>query len=329
MPISPSVTRNPLTDLRNTIVLSPAAKKQNLRNDSFEKDGHPPSPPTQAVAAAAAASVSATAKTSAASDKSQQQSNFEEILIREWLKLPQSNFCIHYDLGETKTYRHPPAKNLLGFSMLQMAVNKCPFELKMQELKYILNEKFPDGAGLLYIREIFEPGDSEYNRLPEVIRVTSLQQHQVSRLRVMIVDQNLQDVMIPTLGFYERLPLGAICNVVDHFDHWKNVYGKLRDHKAKFNQLFSFTYALHKFDGWLYQMSRGLGRSKMVAGLATRWKNLFNSRTLEELNVDEEFSYPAIQALLQSFKKKVEAAPTFGDPRLFFSWESQSHPNGF
>jgi hypothetical protein len=293
--------RTPLPTAKNSMV--PPAKKQRIETTPAAKEG----PPSKVVRAATKVNVT--------------RPSFEQILIRDWLKLPQSIFCIHYDLGRTKTYRHSPSESTIGFSMLQMAAYKCPFELKMQELKYILNAKHPDGAGLLYIREIFEPCDPEYRHLPGTIKVLSLTQDQVSRLRVMIVDEKLQDVMVPTLAFYDRLPYDAIGNVVDHFEHWKVKYAKVRDYRTKFNQIFSFTYALHKFDAWMLRMDRGLGRSRMVAGLAMRWKNLFSSRTPEELNIDDEFSYPALQLLLQSFKDKVESAPTWGDPGMIFKYD--------
>mmetsp|Transcript_100169 Transcript_100169/g.150171 ORF Transcript_100169/g.150171 Transcript_100169/m.150171 type:complete len:356 (+) Transcript_100169:104-1171(+) len=294
-----STLRTPLSSANTNV--APPAKKQRLDTASGKK-GRP-------------------SKVPAATNVNVTRPSFEQILIRDWLKLPQSSYCIYYDLGQTRTYRYSPTESTIGFSMLQMAAYKCPFELKMQELKYVLNAKHPDGAGLLYIREIFEPCDPEYRNLPGMIKVTSLTKEQVCRLRVMIVDEKLQDVMVPTLAYYDRLPYDAIGNVVDHFEHWKVKYAKVRDYRAKFNEIFSFTYALHKFDAWMLRMDRGLGRSRMVAGLAMRWKNLFSSRTPEELNIDDEFSYPALQLLLQSFKAKVEGAPTWRDPRMIFKYD--------
>ena len=70
----------------------------------------------------------------------------------------------------------------------------------------------------------------------------------------------------------------------------------------------------------MYRMERGWGRQRMVEGLAIRWKNLLNNRTPEGLGLDLEFSYPAVAALLHSFKQKVEHAPTFGDPPMIFKY---------
>jgi hypothetical protein len=69
-----------------------------------------------------------------------------EILIKQWLTLPQSQFGIHYELGSTKTYMNPPTLDQNGISILHMAANKCSFELRMQKLRYVLNSKYPTGA---------------------------------------------------------------------------------------------------------------------------------------------------------------------------------------
>jgi hypothetical protein len=209
-------------------------------------------------------------------------------------------------------------------AILQMAVNKCPFELKMQELKSVLSTKYPTGAGLVYVREVFEPQDPEYGppwQLGSTVDVTSITQEQMSRLRLMICDEKRREVMLSYLSFYGKLPYESACNVVDHFDAFKKKYSKVRDHRVKFNRIFCFTFCLKKFDGWMYRMERGWGRSRMVEGLATRWKNLLNSRTPQELGLDTEFSFLAVKTLLQSFKVKVELAPTYGDPRMVFKYE--------
>jgi hypothetical protein len=243
--------------------------------------------------------------------------SIEEISIAKCLTLPQSEFGIHYDLGSTKLYKHPPT----GMSMLQMAANKCPFELKMQEVKDICSSKGPKGAGLVYVREIFERHDPDYRGDGTTVDVTTITQEQMNRLRLVIAPVGLREAMVKGFRFYLQSPFFASSIVVDHFLSFKKTYAKVRDHREKFNQLFGFTFALHKFDEWLYRMERGLGRSKMVDGLATRWKNILKHRTPEELDLDVACSYPAVIFLLQSFKAKVERAPTFGDPPMLFKYE--------
>lgn len=250
-----------------------------------------------------------------------------EILMRSWLTLPHSQFGILYDLGSTRMYEtEPPMSNENGMAVLQMAANRCPFELKMQELKNVISTKYPQkGAGLVYTREIFEPQDPEYGPpwiLGPRVDVRVISQKQVNRLRIMICDENLREAMFSFANyFYSSLENYAACNVVDYFELWKKKYRQLKADRVKFNRIFCFTFCLQQFCGWMYRMERGLGRSKMVEGLAIRWKNLLKTTTPEELGLDMEFSYPAVEALLQSFKVKIEMAPTFGDPKMIFQYE--------
>jgi hypothetical protein len=58
----------------------------------------------------------------------------------------------------------------------------------------------------------------------------------------------------------------------------------------------------------------------MVEGLATRFKNLLATKTPEELDLDEEFSFPAVLHLLEVFRATVESAPTYGDPKMVFKY---------
>ena len=138
-----------------------------------------------------------------------------------------------------------------------------------------------------------------------------------------ICDVKRRETVLSYVSFYSSLPPHmAACNFVDHFELFKKKYSKLRDHRVKFNRIFGFTLCLYKFDAWLYRMERGWGKLRMVEGLATRWKNLLsNGRTPQDLGLDMEFSYPATRMLLASLKRKIELAPTFGDPRMVFQYE--------
>lgn len=279
----------------------------------------------------------------------------DEVYIKSWLSLPSSQYCIHYELGSAKT----SLSNILGstsssssvkegdgISMLQLVASKSPFELKMQELNTVLQGRYPHGAGLVYVREFLEPGDPDFPHARnngrgggdingdgaiatgnksdaqcQVVHVSTLSREQVGRLRLLIVDDKRRAVLISTLRFYSMLPYNGQSGVVDHFESFKSMYTKTRDHRKKLDGLLAVTLALRKYSGWMYILDRGLGRSKMVESLATRWKNLLSTRTPEELGLDTEFSYPAVLTLLQDFKRTVESAPTYGDPKMLFKYE--------
>jgi hypothetical protein len=250
-----------------------------------------------------------------------------EIPTKQWLVLPQSRYGIHYELGCTMTSTDSHGMTS-GISMLHMAAQKSPFEMKMQQLRYLLQTKYPKGASLIYVREIFEPTDHDFGMTssmlprPQSIDVTKLTRQQVDRIRLMVVDDQRRETMTSFLSFYQVQPFPSrALQAVDHFADFKTKYSKIRDFKMKFNRLFSFTFTLNRFDGWLYRVDRGWGRQKLVEGVALRWKNLLKSHTPDELGIDEDFSFQAVLALLQIFKNKVESAPTFGDPQMVFKFE--------
>lgn len=238
-----------------------------------------------------------------------------------------------------------------GMSILQLAASTSPFELKMHELKSVLQDKYPHGAGLVYVREFLEPTDLDFpltgnnggttgggcnnnvrttadnennsnGQYPAVvIHVSTLSRGQVSRLRLLIVGDKRREVLVSTLRIYSTLPYNGQASVVDYFESFKLAYAKTRDHSKKVDSLIAVTLALYKYRGWMYRLDRGLGRSKMVESLATRWKNLLSTKSPEEMGLDTEFSFPAVLTLLEDFKRVVEAAPTYGDPKVAFKYE--------
>ena len=247
-----------------------------------------------------------------------------ELLIKQWLVLPQSLYGINYDLGTSTTLIR--TQDISGISILEMAANKSPFELKMQQLRNLLQSKYPQGASLVFVREIFEPGDVDYafsSSLPRPpsVDVTKLARHQVDRLRLMVIPANRQAILMSYLSTFEMLPFDGSIKVADHFSTFRFKYSKIRDCRVKFSQLFCFTFALNRYDGWMYRQDNDWGRQKVVEGLALRWKNLLKFRSPDELGIDRDFSYPAVLSLLLTFKRKVERLPTYDEPRMLFKYE--------
>jgi hypothetical protein len=234
-----------------------------------------------------------------------------EIPIREWLTLPVSSFNVHYHLGDTTTDTESSIPGKYGLSVFQnMAVCKCPFEVRMQELRSCLQKNYPSGAALLYVREIFEPSDPEFRSFllkhhhQPFVDVAHITKDQMDRLRIVIVDEGRRNEMIRYLKLLEVTPAP---HVPLHYSRFKEEYSKLRDPKERLNKLLGFTFALNKYDCWLKQVSNtSILRVRMVKNLALRWKNLLTNRSLNELGIDVEFSLPAIEALLERFQAKVD-----------------------
>jgi hypothetical protein len=264
-----------------------------------------------------------------------------EELIKSWLNLPNSLYGVYYDLGFSKTLRSDSSTNdNNGISILQLACNLTPFEMKMQDLKKVLQADFSSkDTGLMYIREIFEPKDPDFPRPQQyrhdgtnnfsltcaVVNVSSLAQEQVSRLRLLILGPERREVLMTTLKFFSMIPFNGQAAIYDFFDSFKVKYAKTRDHRKKLDELLAITIALRNHNEWMFRLERGIGRSKMVDSLAIRWKNLLGTRAPEELGLDEYFSFPAVLYLLQDFKQIVESAPTYGDPKMVFKY----HPVAF
>lgn len=247
----------------------------------------------------------------------------DEIYIHSWLLLPPSQFGIQYNLGLTTTLRNPPRVDDIGNSKLHKATNKCPFECKMGLLKSVLTQHHPQGASLIYVREIFEVGDPECYplwKLGSAVDVRTLTQEQVDRLRLMIVDRTWSVLMRRYLEHFANISFTGASRVFEDFDNFKKQYSKIRHQKVKFHMIFCITFALFKFDGWMYRHDLGFARIKLVKGLALRWKNLLCTRCPEELGLDVEFSYPALQSLLALFKERIGKISGY-DPKNVFQYE--------
>jgi hypothetical protein len=315
-----SLLRHPLSDINNKTAST--KKQRTIKHTSvINKEEEQGFYPATKLAATLKKSLPLPIKRAPKAD------NRLEIPTKEWLTLPQSQYGIKYDLGSTTTATKPYSEMENGILMLAMVARKSPFELRMQELRHVLRSHYPSGASLIYVREVFEPSDPEFSP-PSLMKsptvdVTTITREQIDRLRFVIVDEPCREIMISYLGYYERLHYTNVAfQVVDDFSRFKIKYSKIKESREKFIKLFCFTFILQRFDSWMRRIERGgWGRQRMVDGIAKRWKNLLYNRTPEELGLDTNFSYPAVVALLQCFKRKVESAPTYGDPSMKFKYE--------
>ena len=85
--------------------------------------------------------------------------------------------------------------------------------------------------------------------------------------------------------------------------------------------LFGFNYNLSRNRRWLTHNGRGWGGEKMITGLALRWKHLLKYSTEHIImELDWEFSHPAVLYFVENFKITVETAEMFGNPKLRFDY---------
>jgi hypothetical protein len=108
--------------------------------------------------------------------------------------------------------------------------------------------------------------------------------------------------------------------VLRAFSAFMRRYSETECFKQRCDLLLGFSYEIFEHDYWMTHHPRAWGGEKMVASLAVRWKHLLQQCSAEELGLDKDFSFPALQWLLVSFKTKVESVETYGDPKMVFDY---------
>ena len=133
-----------------------------------------------------------------------------------------------------------------------------PFEVRLQCLTTVVQRSnYPAGTGLLYIREIFEPEDPEFDFLEADVNVSQLTQEQVDRLQIMIVPKRREDVLRNYLDFHEaadRYPQHGSSSesILRHFEGFKRRYVIATTVQDKFDLLFGFSFSIKTHSGWMY-----------------------------------------------------------------------------
>lgn len=273
-----------------------------------------------------------------------------------WVELPTSRFGIEYVLpkpvmtprlggGGGDDQDDSNSKNLFtrNFKWKQ----KSPFEAMLELLNYV-TMRYPKDTAILYIREIFEPQDSEYGFLDPTVAASRLSQEQVDRLRIMILPQRREEILVAYLDHYKEVA-GSNNNkynnnVIQNFSGFQRRYSCCKNLKEKVDLLFGFSFAIQRYSSWMYVTTTDDSSNddnnksdrenvvmkirsieKMVAALARHWRNLFMKKSSpEELGLDREFSYPAVFSFLESFKLQVESIDTKGLPAFKFVFESST-----
>jgi hypothetical protein len=144
----------------------------------------------------------------------------------------------------------------------------------------------------MYIREIFEPGDAEYDYIGDYVCAAQLSQEQVDRLRIIILPPKREDILVAYLDHYKNANqqhhiFNESTDVVRHFEGFHRRYLKLAEDegKEKFDLLFSFTFAIKIYSGWILKFESTRKRATMIASLAKHWRRLFGKYTPAELGM--------------------------------------------
>ncbi|KAL3906817.1 MAG: hypothetical protein SGARI_003830 [Bacillariaceae sp.] len=191
---------------------------------------------------------------------------------------------------------------------------------------------YPANSDYLVIRdaiideEIHDDADSNSSH---EVPITSLTMEQLNTIRVLVVTPIRQERM-DEMG---RLILGSKFGEQNQFSYgpgfwytvlrsyaqFKTIFGTEKDVGTRFDLIFGFTRYLSMHTRWLTHHGRKWGGESMISGLALRWKHMLQY-SAKELELDEEFSLPAVLCFLEEFQTTVESAEMYGDPPLRFDY---------
>lgn len=227
---------------------------------------------------------------------------------KTWVELPSSKYDIEYVLTRGTTTASS-SKQVLPLNpkkaikhYFQRSSKKIwkrksqissPFEIKISDLDRVTRrDGHGDGTAVMYIREIFEPGDVEYDYIGDYVCAAQLSQEQADRLRIMILPQRREEILVSYLDFYKNANqqehiFNESTDVVRHFEGFHRRYSELaaEEGKEKFDFLFCFTFAIKTYCGWILKFESTKKRTTMIAILAKHWRKLFGKYTPAELGM--------------------------------------------
>jgi hypothetical protein len=262
-----------------------------------------------------------------------------------WVELPESSYGIQYDLSRpvTTLLSSDASDENKSFSFSNEGISKRnkikskhktnPFEAMLITLNHVTS-RFPNDTAIMYVREILEPGDLETGFLGTgPVRTSRLSQKQVQRLRLLILPQRREEILVAYLDRYKILhaastfvPRNHSSQIIQHFCGFQKRYSSSTSLEERFDLLFGFSFAIHKYSAWMSQYERKRSREKVLSALARHWRHLLMKHTAEELGLDQDFSYPAVFSFLDTFKRQIESVDMQDLPGLKFVFETVNSP---
>lgn len=253
---------------------------------------------------------------------------------KTWVELPKSKYGIEYVLGEktTNNWRFPHRKSVPKLLNKGSKASKpSPFEVMLRCLNDVtIRDGYSAGTALMYIREIIEPGDSEYDYIDDYVCASTLTQEQVDRMRIIVLPWRREARLVSYINQFSpssnQSTLHSVKNdrstVLADFEYFHKRYLRIHDPKEKFDELFGFSFAIKHQSEWIFEYESQRKREKMIGNLAKHWRNLMMRHSPEQLGLDREFSLPALMDFLNKFKQLCDSIETFGNPPIFFQYSA-------
>jgi len=244
---------------------------------------------------------------------------------RTWVELPASRYGIEYVSTRGTIAAAASSQRILQLNPKRVIKryfrsnnriwkksSKCsPFAVKLADLDHVTRRFGGDGIAVMYIREIFEPGDVEYDYIGDYVCAAQLSQEQVDRLRVLILPKRREETLVGYLDFYKTAYqqehiFNESTDVLRHYEGFHRRYLGLaiEEGKEKFDLLFSFTFAIKTYSGWILKYESTKKRATMIVSLARHWRKLLGNYIPAELGkcVKQSPSLAQIYNLRLAFK---------------------------
>lgn len=212
-----------------------------------------------------------------------------------WVELPKSKYGIEYILAGGMPPAGKGKKNgVVRFlkSGSKKACRVSPFEEMLQELnKVTLRDGHITGTALMYLREIFEPGDASFDHIGDYVCASQLSKEQVDRLRIIVLPWRREAKLLSYLhqigssGSEQRSIFGDGFTALGDFGTFHRHYLSLHNPKEKFDELFGFSFAVKHHSEWIFQYENQRQRETMIKSLAKHWRNLMQRHSPEKLGM--------------------------------------------
>jgi hypothetical protein len=216
---------------------------------------------------------------------------------KTWVELPSSKYGIQYVLGGNLKHLNVRMSPKAAAAATRFWSNKkpskmSPFENLLEQLNEVTRrDGHGDGTALMYIREIFEPGDSEYDYIGDYVCASQLSQEQVGRLRMIFLPPRREEILVTYLDRFKddatfsqtEFTFNESSDVLEHFEEFHRRYLAIEDPKTKFDLLFGFCFAIKHRSEWIFKYESQSKRERMIASLAKHWRNLIARNTAKEL----------------------------------------------
>lgn len=213
-----------------------------------------------------------------------------------WVELPKSKYGITYILGgPSYQWQKGVARLLRSGAKKQFRIS--PFEEMLRSLNNVTQRDGHNvGTALMYVREIIEPGDTEYDYIGDYVSAKLMSKEQVDRLRIMVLPWrreakvmtylNRMSMLISSDTVLSRKSYGS-SGVLAEFEAFERRFFSIQSPKMKLDELFGFSFAIKHRSEWIFEYESNGIRKTIMANLAKHWRNLMRRHTPQRLGTTD------------------------------------------